>query len=210
MGASWIAGLPVDVLVARFAPVFLGAAAAAVMLGFGRHILALPWWLTVLAVMCPFWVVGVPPIATGIFGTFMPCGGSLILSPFLAIILFFLMLLLILEGYPSRGAWRFLILVAFTFLATGARGAILLCALPLFFSLKHWDWLSAPERAAIAIYVFSLVTVEIFGSFAYSHDFQFFYGLASDVRQASRKPFSAQKAGEMTPLATRPEPKANP
>jgi hypothetical protein len=134
MGASWIAGLPVDVLVARFAPVFLGTVAAAVMLGFGRHILGLPWWLTVLAVMCPFWVIGVPPIATGIFGTFMPFGATLLMSPFLAIILFFLILLLILEGYPSRGAWRFLILAALTFLATGARGVcppILLCAVSL-------------------------------------------------------------------------------
>ena len=134
MGASRIAGLPVDVLVARFAPVFLAATAAAVMLGFGRHILGLPRWLTVLAVMCPFWVVGVPPIAAGIFGTFMPFGGTLILSPFLAIILFFLVLLLILEGDPSGGTWRFLVLAALIFLATGARGVcppILVCAVSL-------------------------------------------------------------------------------
>jgi O-antigen ligase len=63
----------------------------------------------------------------------------------------------------------------------------LLTLLPLFFSLKHWDQLSAPERAAIAIYVFSLVTVEISGSFAYSYDFQFFYGLAAGVVALKRR-----------------------
>jgi hypothetical protein len=134
MGASQIAGLPVDVLVARYAPLFLSAMAAAVMLGFGRRTLGLSWSLAVLAVMCPFWVVGVPPIAAGVFGTFMPFGAILIMSPFLAIVVFFLELLIILEGNPSRGAWRFLILAVLTFLATGARGVcppILLCAVSL-------------------------------------------------------------------------------
>ena len=101
MGASRIAGLPIDVLVARYTPVFLAAVAAAAMLGFGRRTLGLPWWLAVLAVMCPFWVVGLPPIAAGVFGTFMPYGATLLMSPFLAIAIFFLELLVILEGHPS-------------------------------------------------------------------------------------------------------------
>jgi O-antigen ligase len=67
---------------------------------------------------------------------------------------------------------------------TGIPGFLIFTALtllPLFFSLKHWDRLSAPERAAIALYVFYLVSVEISGSFAYSYDFQFFFGLAAGV-----------------------------
>jgi hypothetical protein len=158
MGASRIAGLPVDILVARYTPVFLGAVAAAAMLGFGRRTLGLPWWLAVLAVMCPFWVVGLPPISAGVFGTFMPYGATLLMSPFLAIAVFFLELLVLLEGRPERGAWRFLILAALTFLATGARGVcapILLCAvaLRLFFAWRRsraGAWQEFADLCAVA------------------------------------------------------------
>jgi O-antigen ligase len=73
---------------------------------------------------------------------------------------------------------------------TGIAGFLIftvLTLLPLFFSLRHWDRFSAPERAAIALYVFYLVTVEISGSFAYSYDFQFFFGLASGVVALKRR-----------------------
>src|SRR5262249_12427568 len=89
---------------------------------------------------------------------------------------------------------------------TGIPGFLIfavLTLLPLFFSLKHWDGLSARERAAIAIYVFSLVTVEISGSFAYSYDFQFFYGLAAGVVAQRRKELTEAGAGLMRADASR-------
>ena len=89
LGAGRATGLPIDVLVARYTPVFLGGSAAALMMGFGRRVLGLPWWIAGLAVTCPFWIVGVPPVAAGIFGTFMPFGSTLLLSPFLAFLVFF-------------------------------------------------------------------------------------------------------------------------
>src|SRR6516164_8814869 len=89
---------------------------------------------------------------------------------------------------------------------TGIPGFLIftiLTLLPLFFSLKHWDWFSAPERAAIAIYVFYLVTVEISGSFAYSYDFQFFYGLAAGVVALKRRELTQTGAGLMPANASR-------
>jgi O-antigen ligase len=89
---------------------------------------------------------------------------------------------------------------------TGIPGFLIftvLTLLPLFFSLKHWDRLSAPERATIAIYVFSLVTVEISGSFAYSYDFQFFYGLAAGVVALKRWELTETGAGLMPTNAAR-------
>jgi O-antigen ligase len=78
-----------------------------------------------------------------------------------------------------------------------------LTLMPLFFSLKHWGRLSAPERAAIAIYVFFLVTIEISGSFAYSYDFQFFYGLAAGVVALKRWELTKIGAGLMPANASR-------
>jgi O-antigen ligase len=89
---------------------------------------------------------------------------------------------------------------------TGIPGFLIftvLTLLPLFFSLKHWDQLSASERAAIAIYVFFLVTVEISGSFAYSYDFQFFYGLAAGVVALKRWELTKTGAGLMPANASR-------
>jgi hypothetical protein len=60
--------------------------------------------------MCPFWIVGLPPVAAGVFGTFMSSGGTLLLSPYLAFILFFAELAFVLEGQPTRGVWRITIL----------------------------------------------------------------------------------------------------
>ncbi len=134
LGAGRATGLPIDVLVARYAPVFLGGSAAALMMGFGRRVLGLPWWIAGLAVTCPFWIVGVPPVAAGIFGTFMPFGSTLLLSPFLAFLVFFVTIAFVTEGWPGHGVWRGVILVALMFLATGARGVcppILLSALAL-------------------------------------------------------------------------------
>src|SRR5262249_18481975 len=88
---------------------------------------------------------------------------------------------------------------------TGIPGFLIFTALtllPLFFSLKHWDRFSAPERAAIAIYVFYLVSVEISGSFAYSYDFQFFFGLAAGVVALKRRELVEASAGLMPPNAS--------
>jgi len=89
---------------------------------------------------------------------------------------------------------------------TGIPGFLIftvLTLLPLLFSLRHWDRLSAHERAAIAIYVFSLVSVEISGSFAYSYDFQFFYGLAGGVVALKRRELRETGAGLMPANASR-------
>ena len=58
---------------------------------------------------------------------------------------------------------------------------------PLFVALKYWSGLSTPERAAISLYVFYLLSIEISGSFAYSYDFQFFLALAIGVLCLKRK-----------------------
>jgi O-antigen ligase len=73
---------------------------------------------------------------------------------------------------------------------TGIPGLMIftiLTLLPLFFSLKHWHRFSTPERAAIALYVFYLATIQVSGSFAYSYDFQFFFGLAAGVVALKRR-----------------------
>jgi hypothetical protein len=156
LGASQITGLPIDVLVARYAPVFLGGSAAAAMMAFGRSLLGLPWWLAGLAVTCAFWIVGVPPIAAAVFGTFMPFGATLLLSPFLAIVVYFATIAFVAVGRPSRGAWRYLILVAMMFVATGARGVcppILLSGLALRLFLawranQRWPWQETTDLLA--------------------------------------------------------------
>jgi hypothetical protein len=42
------------------------------------------------------------------------------------------------------------------------------------------------EKAAMAMYVFSLASVALSGAFAYSYDFQFFLGLAIGVVALNR------------------------
>jgi len=51
--------------------------------------------------------------------------------------------------------------------------------------------------------VFSLITVEISGSFAYSYDFQFFYGLAAGVVALKRRELTETGAGLMPANASR-------
>ena len=58
---------------------------------------------------------------------------------------------------------------------------------PIFVALKYWGELSTPERAAISLYVFYLLSIDISGSFAYSYDFQFFLALAVGVLGLKRK-----------------------
>jgi O-antigen ligase len=85
---------------------------------------------------------------------------------------------------------------------TGIPGVLIFTALtllPLIFSLKRWNQFSVPERAAIALYMFYLITVEISGSFAFSYDFQFFLGLAIGVVALKRR-----KLAETPMIATRP------
>jgi O-antigen ligase len=57
---------------------------------------------------------------------------------------------------------------------------------PLIFVLGRWAELSDAEKAAIAVYVFSLASVAISGAFAYSYDFQFFLGMAIGVVALNR------------------------
>ena len=118
-------------------PVFFPGCAAAMVFAFGRFILGLPSWAAALPVVCVFWVVGTPPIATGVFGTFIPFGAALIMSPALAFAVFLFIQTLVIESLarrPGGEPWTALAIGAATFVATGARGVagpILLCALGL-------------------------------------------------------------------------------
>ena len=134
LGATAMTGLPLDLLVARLAPLFLGGTAAASLLVAGRLMLGLRWWIAALPVVCVFWVPGLAPIGAGVFGTLMPFGAHLILSPYPAMVLFICTLLLLMSDRPANGPLRFLALATLAFLATGARGVappIMICALAL-------------------------------------------------------------------------------
>jgi O-antigen ligase len=69
----------------------------------------------------------------------------------------------------------------------------LLTILPLAVSLKHWTKFSAPQKAAISLYVVYLVDAEISGAFAYEYVFQFFFGLAIGVIGLKRKEVAEAK-----------------
>lgn len=76
---------------------------------------------------------------------------------------------------------------------TGIVGLLIfsvLTLIPLGVALKHWNRLSAQERAAISLYVFYLVTIQFSGSFAYSYDFEFFFALATGVICLKRREFA--------------------
>lgn len=73
---------------------------------------------------------------------------------------------------------------------TGIVGMLLfsiLTWLPLAAALRHWKQLSMRDKAAISLYVFYLISIEISGAFAYSYDFQFFLALAIGVASLKRK-----------------------
>jgi O-antigen ligase len=73
---------------------------------------------------------------------------------------------------------------------TGVTGLLIfgfITLFPIFVALKYWGELSTPERAAISLYVFYLLSIDISGSFAYSYDFQFFLALAVGVLGQKRK-----------------------
>jgi O-antigen ligase len=69
---------------------------------------------------------------------------------------------------------------------------------PVFVALKQWTSLSAPERAAISLYIFYLSNIQISGSFAYSYDFQFFLALAVGVVCLKRKELAKTNASPLT------------
>jgi hypothetical protein len=172
-------GLPVETLVARLGPVFFPGCAAAMLFAFGRFILGLPSWAAVLPVVGVFWVVGTPPIATGVFGTFIPLGAALIMSPALAFAVFLFILTLVIESLarrPGGEPWAGLAAGAATFVATGARGAagpILLCALGLLWAasirrVAFWGallhLLAAGAGFAAALVVFFTVGSDFSGT----------------------------------------------
>lgn len=145
LGVKLTTGLPIDVLVTNYAPAILGGTSAALLLAFGRYVLGLAWWVAALPMVCVYWAIGIAPISGAIFASFMPYGANLILSPFLAIMLFLLIFAFISEGGNSTRSYlifRIATLVVLAFLATGARGVctpIVVCA--LLFRLA-WDWWS--------------------------------------------------------------------
>ena len=124
LGVKQTTGLPIDVLVTRYGPVLLGGASAALMLAFGRYVVGLVWWIAALPVICVYWVIGIAPISSGLFASFMPFGANLILSPFLGILVFFVTLAFILEERSAQRSYPFVriaTLGVLIFLATGAR-----------------------------------------------------------------------------------------
>ncbi|MBR1277684.1 hypothetical protein [Bradyrhizobium sp. AUGA SZCCT0283] len=144
LGINVTTGVSIDVLVIAYGPALLGAASAVLMVAFARSVVGLSWWISYLAVLCVYWVVGIAPVSGAVFASFMPYGANLILSPFLAIILFFLILAFVLEQQSRTVAgrsFRIAVLIALAFLATGARGVctpIVLCALVLRLTVSAW------------------------------------------------------------------------
>jgi hypothetical protein len=136
LGAHAITGLPVEVLVARFGPVFFLAAAAAMLIAFSRSVLGLRGWYPALVVIAVFWIVGVAPLHGRVFGIFTAFGAMLVMSPSLGFLIFFLALLVALRGAVGRcsAAVRLPVLVLLGFVGTGARAPampVLICALGL-------------------------------------------------------------------------------
>ena len=137
LGVNQTTGLSIEVLVSRYGPLFLGGTSAALLSAFGRHVLRLDWWIAALPVFCVYWLIGITPISGAVFASFMPFAANLILSPFLAIMVFLLAIAVASEsnsGTPRSMTTRFALLAAFAFLITGARGVcgpILLCAFAL-------------------------------------------------------------------------------
>jgi hypothetical protein len=130
-------GVAIEILAARFAPVFLGICAAAQIMVFCRHILRLHWWTTALPVVSVFWIVRAPDIAGRIFGTFTSYSGLLIMSPFFGFLVFFIVVTIICEDLRHQTrpiGWTAVILALLSFVLTGGRvvGApVLLCAILL-------------------------------------------------------------------------------
>jgi hypothetical protein len=137
LGTTLTTGLSVDVLVTRYGPVFLGGASAAALIAFGRYTVGLARWPAYLPVVCVYWIVGIAPISGAIFASFMPFNANLILSPFVAFLVFYLTIAFALEPRGStirERCLRFVTLSVLAFLATGARGVctpILLCGFAL-------------------------------------------------------------------------------
>jgi O-antigen ligase len=72
---------------------------------------------------------------------------------------------------------------------TGIAGLVLFSILtifPLVLALRRWHLFSLAEQSATSMYVFSLASAEISGSFAFSYDFQFFFALMVGVIASER------------------------
>ncbi|MBR1142381.1 O-antigen ligase [Bradyrhizobium sp. AUGA SZCCT0431] len=67
---------------------------------------------------------------------------------------------------------------------TGIAGLLLITVLTLFpigISLNFWRALSVSEKCAVSLYIFSLVSSELSGAFAFSYAFQFFFALVVGI-----------------------------
>ncbi|MBR0965833.1 hypothetical protein JQ554_16685 [Bradyrhizobium diazoefficiens] len=200
-GAKLTTGIPVDVLVARYGPLFLGGASAALMGAFGRYVVGLAWWTAILPVVCLYWVLGIPPISGGLFASFMPFGSNILLSPFLGVIVFLLTIAFVLED--ARSAFPFLFMRAVTlailmFLATGARGvcpAILICSLGLRLAVTIWR-----ERELLRDNILDLVAAMA----GFAVGLRFFFTLGTDYSGTGFVKFVGQPftflAGDQTVL----------
>jgi len=197
LGVKLTTDLPIDVLVARYGPLFLGGASAAMVVAFGRYVVGLAWWIAFLPVVCVYWVIGIPSISGGLLANFMPFAGNLILSPFLGIMVFLLTLAFVLgepDATRSYPVFRTVTLALLVFLATGARGVcppILLCALALRLLVATWrkegswrkntiDLVAAIVGFAAGLRFFFTVGTEFSGTGALKFTGQPFSFLAGD------------------------------
>lgn len=137
LGVNQSTGLPIEVLVGPYGSFFLGSVSAALLWAFGRYPVGLAWRVATLPVFCVYWLLGITRVSGKLFASFMPYGANLILSPLFAIIVFLVTIAIAVERGSRRPAFlifRFALLAALAFLATGARGVctpILICAAAL-------------------------------------------------------------------------------
>jgi O-antigen ligase len=86
---------------------------------------------------------------------------------------------------------------------TGIVGLVLfgiLTVFPMVASLRRWSEFTRPERAAIAAYLFILVTADISGAFAFTYTLEFFLALAIGIIGMKRATEVETRRGQRTGL----------
>jgi len=81
---------------------------------------------------------------------------------------------------------------------TGIIGLLLfsfLTFMPVVWSVHRWSLLSRGQKACVALYVFTLVSSDISGAFAYTYVLQFFLGLTVGITALERIAEANQSGG---------------
>ena len=155
LAAHQISGVSVEILAGRFGPVFLAGCAAAQIMAFCRYTLRLRWGAASLPVISVFWIVGVPAIAAKVFATFTALAATLLMSPSLAFIIFFITASIICEDLRRQDrpvGWTAAMLALMAFLLTGARAVgppVLICAVTLLWAVELWRARKFPGRMSV-------------------------------------------------------------